>query len=67
MVYNATGTRHLPPDLQELVDSIISEVVALAFRANSNRCSNSLEGTCYVKTIGKPQIYRLLAMLLDSV
>ena len=35
-------TRHLPPDLQELVDNIITGVVALASRVNSNRGSNPL-------------------------
>jgi hypothetical protein len=39
-----TDTRHLPPELQELVDTIISGVVALASRANSNSDSNSLGG-----------------------
>jgi len=43
---NAT-TRHLPPDLQELVDTIINGVITLAFRLNSNSDSNSLGGTYY--------------------
>ena len=33
-------TRHLPPDLQELVDTIINGVVALASRMDSNGGSN---------------------------
>ena len=37
-------TRHLPPDIQELVDTIISTALALASRMNSNRDSNSLGG-----------------------
>jgi hypothetical protein len=40
-------TRHLPPDLQELVDTIITGVVALASRVDSNRDSNSLGGIYY--------------------
>jgi hypothetical protein len=43
-----TDTRHLPPELQELVDTIISGVIALASRANSNSDSNSLGGTSYL-------------------
>jgi hypothetical protein len=39
------NTRHLSPKLQELVDTVISGVVALASRANSNSDSNSLGGT----------------------
>ena len=37
-------TRHLSPDVQELVDTIINGVVALASRVNSNSDSNSLGG-----------------------
>ncbi|MBA7682417.1 hypothetical protein ES703_90767 [subsurface metagenome] len=37
--------RHLPPDLQELVDTIISSVVALASRVNSNTGSNPVCAT----------------------
>ena len=37
--------RHLPPELQELVNTIITGVVALASRTNSNSDSNSLGGT----------------------
>ena len=39
------GTMHLPPDVQELIDTIITGVVALASRMNSNSDSNSLGGT----------------------
>jgi len=46
MIYQArTDTRHLSPELQELVDTIINGVVALASRVNSNSDSNSLGGT----------------------
>ncbi len=41
-------TRHLSPDVQELVDTIINGVVALASRVNSNSDSNSLGGTNYL-------------------
>ncbi len=44
---NQVDTRHLPPELQELVNTIITGVIALAARANSNRCSNSPGGTNY--------------------
>ena len=44
MYQTRIDTRHLPPELQELVDTIISGVVALASRANSNSDSNSLGG-----------------------
>ena len=37
-------TRHLPPDLQELVNTIITGVVALASKMNSYSDSNSLGG-----------------------
>ena len=43
-----TDTRHLPPELQELVDTIINGVVTLASRVNSNSDSNSLGGTSYL-------------------
>ena len=47
MINNNTTfeTRHLPPDLRELVDTIISGVITLASRLNSNSDSNSLGGT----------------------
>ena len=38
----------LSPDLQELVDTIINSVMALASRVNSNSDSNSLGGTSFV-------------------
>ena len=37
-------TRHLPPDVQELLDTIIDSILALASRMNSNSDSNSLGG-----------------------
>ncbi len=40
-------TRHLPPEVQELVDTIINGVNALASKLNSNSDSNSLGGTNY--------------------
>ncbi len=45
MYQTRIDTRHLPPELRELVDTIINGVVALASRANSNSDSNSLGGT----------------------
>ncbi|GAI54380.1 unnamed protein product [marine sediment metagenome] len=36
MLPNSYETRHLPPDLQELVDTIINSVMALASRLDSN-------------------------------
>ncbi len=47
MYQTRIDTRHLPPELQELVDTIITGVMALASRANSNSDSNSLGGTYY--------------------
>ena len=47
MYQTRIDTRHLPPALQELVDTIINGVVALASRVNSNSDSNSLGGTNY--------------------
>jgi len=49
MIYQTrTDTRRLSPELQELVDTIINGVVALASRVNSNSDSNSLGGTNYL-------------------
>jgi len=49
MYQTRIDTGHLPPDLRELVDTIINSVVALASRLNSNSDSNSLGGTnCYL-------------------
>jgi hypothetical protein len=45
MLNTRPETRHLPPDLQEIVDNIIGSVMTLASRLNSNRYSNSLGGT----------------------
>ena len=46
MTYNTTSqTKHLPSDLQELVNTIINGILALASRVNSNSDSNSLGGT----------------------
>jgi len=42
-------TRHLPPELQELVDTIISGVIALASRTNSNTGSNPVCATNYLQ------------------
>ncbi len=39
------STSHLPPELQDLVETIITDVMALASRLNSNSDSNSLGGT----------------------
>jgi hypothetical protein len=47
MYQTKVDTRHLPPDLQELVDTIITGVMALASRLNSNSDSNSLGGIYY--------------------
>ena len=44
---NQVDTRHLPPELQELVNTIITGVIALASRTNSNSDSNSPGGTNY--------------------
>ena len=41
----------LSPDLQELVDTIINSVMALASRVNSNSDSNSLGGTNYLSSL----------------
>jgi len=42
MTYNTKfETRHLPPDVQDLVDTIINGIVALASRVNSNSVSMS--------------------------
>ena len=41
-------TRYLPPDLKELVDTIINGVITLASRVDSNSDSNSLGGTNYL-------------------
>ncbi len=48
MLPNSYETRHLPPDLQELVDTIITGIVALATRVNSKSDSNSLRDTNYL-------------------
>jgi len=48
MYQTRIDTRHLPPDLQELVETIINGVVALASRVNSNSDSNSLGRTSYL-------------------
>jgi hypothetical protein len=45
MYQTRIDTRHLPPELQELVDTIINGVVALASRANSNTGSNPVCAT----------------------
>ena len=37
-------TGHLPPDLQETVNTIINGILELASRVNSNSDSNSLGG-----------------------
>ena len=42
---NQVDTRHLPPELQGLVNTIVTGVIALASRVNSNSDSNSLGGT----------------------
>ena len=57
MYQTRIDTRHLPPELQELVDTIITGVMALASRANSNSDSNSLGGTS--------SLYLFLAFLED--
>jgi len=38
-------TRHLSPDVQEIVDTIINGVIALASKGNSYTDSNSVGGT----------------------
>lgn len=38
----AFETRHLAPDVQEIVDTIMGGVIALASRLESNRGSNPL-------------------------
>jgi len=45
MYQTKVDTRHLPPDLQELVDTIITGVIALASRLNSNTGSNPVCAT----------------------
>jgi len=51
MYQTKVDTRHLPPDLQELVDTIITGVMALASRLNSNSDSNSLGGIYYLPKV----------------
>ena len=43
--YTRLQTRHLPPDIQEFVGTIIDVVLALATRVNSNSDSNLPGGT----------------------
>jgi hypothetical protein len=49
MYQTRIDTGHLPPELQELVDTIIGGVVALASRVNSNTGSNPVCATMLYK------------------
>jgi len=45
-------TRHLPPNLQETVNTFINSILDLASRANSNMDSSFIGGTSYSSQSG---------------
>jgi len=56
MLQKTYQTSHLPPDVQEMVDTIMAGVLALASRVNSNSDSNSLGGTIYYRSGRLPTV-----------